>query len=102
MILLVASGRGGGDGPPVFFTVPWSPHIAERGEMPGRIFSTIRDLQMNLESGTAEERAAFLTMSDSGLLLLSLKVTGYDLAAAIGITVARRMMLELGMHVPPV
>ena len=97
MIALIASGRGGGDGPPVFFTVPWSPGIAERGEMPGAVFRAIRLLQAIIAEGTPADRDYFLNLPSAALLLSALGIPGYDLKAAGGVLVARHLIRELGM-----
>ena len=95
MIALIASGRGGGEGPPVFFTVPWSPHIAERGEMPGRVWQKI--IEFHAAIRVSEDAPSFTAMSEPALILQLLQRPEFDLRAALGITLARRIMLELGM-----
>lgn len=96
MIGLIAAGRdGGGHEPPVFFTVPWSPSIEARGEMPGKVMARLRLLREVLVS--SGELPKFCTMTEREIVAMALNTPGYDVCAALGVTIARRIMLELGM-----
>lgn len=100
MIGLIAAGRdGGGDGSPVFFTVPWSPSVEARGQMPGAVYTRLRSLLDELQkSGLSRE---FGWMSESSLFMRVAGMPEYGLAGAVGVCLARRLMLELGLLVRP-
>ena len=98
MLGLVAAGRGGGDhGPPVFFTVPWSPELAARGgHLPGSIWQTLvffRDAILPLIPDAHR-------LSDTGLFLLGLRLSRGDYITAGGYVAALRMLRELGLVRP--
>lgn len=96
MIALIAAGRdGGGHGDPVFFTVPWSPSIAERGQLPGSVWGGIQMLHTVMRL-MGEDLADFCRISEALLFTIALKEHG-TITAAIGVVLARRIMLELGM-----
>ena len=96
MILLIAAGRDGGDnGEPVFFTVPWSPSIEARGQMPGKVFARLRFLrEILVATGGLSE---FCALTEDQVLLRAMNTDGYGICSALGVTLARRIMLELGM-----
>lgn len=98
MLALIAAGRDGGDsGPPVFFTVPWSPFIAERGQLPGDLFHAVRefvDKALPSHGKDRETRRQFLHISN-GALILACMQAGWPLIAALGMTVARQITLDL-------
>jgi hypothetical protein len=97
MIALVAAGReGGGDGGPVFHTVPWSPSIAERGELPGSIIQGLLELRALLLADRGDlETFARMTLPEVFMLVLT--IPGYGYADALGVALARNVMAELGM-----
>lgn len=99
MLALVAAERGGGgDGSPVFFTVPWSPSIAERGgEMPGSFFHWLMKFVALAKSSPADEVEAFLSASDATLAVRSIFVAGYGLTEAMAMLKARMFIVELGL-----
>ncbi len=96
MIFLIASGRDGGDnGEPVFFTVPWSPSIEARGQMPGRVYARLRMLREILIA--TEVLPTFCAMTEDQVFAEALCTQGFGICSALGVTLARRIMLELGM-----
>lgn len=95
MLALVASGRGGGEGKPVFFTVPWSPMIAERGQVPGELWSMLMRLVEILQRGDDTERRDFIFLSDGALSAKFILQRGYGLLETLGVVLARRLLREL-------
>ncbi len=96
MIFLIASRRDGGDnGEPVFFTVPWSPSIEARGQMPGKVFARLRLLREVLVA--SGDLPTICAMTEDEVLFLAMSVHGCSVRSALGVTIARRIMLELGM-----
>lgn len=96
MILLVAAERGGGgDGQPVFITVPWSPSISARGQLPGSVYRSMMRLHgcVNLYGGWV----AFRGLSDTELFMLTLAIDGYSFTGAMGVVIARHLLVELGV-----
>lgn len=97
MLLLVSAGRdGGGGGPPVYFTVPWSPHIAERGELPGECYQAVLVLLERLRAEPHEIRE-FREMGDTRLLMSLITVLGFPITVALGVLVARHLLTDLEM-----
>lgn len=98
MIALVAAGReGGGDGGPVFHTVPWSPSIAERGQMPGSIIRKLLQLRRAMLEDGGGDLHRFARMTQTELIGVAITLPGYGLAGALGVMLARSLMAELGM-----
>lgn len=95
MIALVTAG-GGGDAAPVYFTVPWSPSIAARGQLPGRILNGLLVLRRHL-SVDPEVLQRFTTLGELECMAIALTFPGYGLLDALGVTLARRLMLEIGL-----
>lgn len=97
MLALIAAGRpGGDDGPPVYFTVPWSASIAERGQLPGEVYRSILAFVRQL----APSDPKMLTAPDA-ILLLSALAAGWPWLGALGLLVARRVAVDLKMVTLP-
>lgn len=96
MIALVAAPRGGGDGPPVFFTVPWSPSIAERGgQMPGHVLKALKMLVATVQHYGLLRQFALLSTRD--LFPYAYTVCGQRPIMAAAMVLTRPLVLELGM-----
>jgi len=96
VIALVAAPRGGGDGGPVFFTVPWSPSIQARGQMPGAVWRGIETLLASMGEDR-ELKAAIGSLSDTAMFVFAMAAKRYDLTSALGVMITRHLMRELGM-----
>lgn len=97
MIFLVTAGRGGGgDGAPVYFTVPWSEAIAARGQMPGSIVKKLLEMQSVLMNEKGGLRT-FRELTEPHVFMTAMGLPGYSLQCALGLTLCHRFLLELGM-----
>jgi hypothetical protein len=88
MLALVAAGGRGDDSPPVFFTVPWSPMIGERGELPGELLHRLLAL-------VPMARAIGPRLREPDVFRRVLIERG-SLVTALGITLAYRLLIDMG------
>lgn len=94
MLALIAGGRGGDSAPPVYSTVPWSPEIARRGQLPGQVWRAMKDLLALVDRYGLGD--AFARMPEVTLLTTAVEMGGVpDLIRAMGLVAARRVLLDL-------
>lgn len=95
MIGLIGSGRPGGDGKPMVYTVPWSPLIAERpgAQMPGLAYRKMIEVVRYLESeGVAHDAHR---VRDEMFVRAALQ--GADPEHCVITAFSLRLALELGL-----
>lgn len=95
MLTLIAAGRDGSDpGPPVYFTVPWSPGIERRGQMPGNVWRSLMSLVEVLRRNSDAIRD-FHELSDGMLIWSAIQTGRFTATEALGVMLARRTLVEL-------